>query len=479
MRFGPSSVCALLSAISLAAFSPAHAASGAGKLVIGYDSPNVVCEDVSEESRYVNYLCIHKLEVDWSADLLLGEPKIFNNARWYLSGPEGFEGTRPLEGKARNDICHLLYQVVEAEQPVMEALAELTVSNVSVAAEVVYDAPKDATRASLELYQSLPGQKVYLTFQMGVLGGPGQSGFNTPRVPDWDKTFTIGHHCVHGKQAAPYLSAASAKAIFKNGFTLEAGRICGLEFGGIPALDSALARTCQAWEPTTLTYRKCKLRCEEGAKPNKDFTACIKEKKVVRISEKPAEKRPEMVDQLERDLMAAIAPEGPKGAALLDTPRKFRPEPGTQSALRDTGKRAPYGISQSRWEEIQKERAADLNSLGPQWEQARFACSGDWPKAPEKPFLSIVLYTTDCDEDCRSGHERRRREELEERLDDWRREMEDHEAQVREWERDRDACLVKAEAEHNRRVERMKQSHANDDKRLAEIEELSKQLREN
>jgi len=480
----------------------------------GATSPQALCIDVSDQSRYLNQLCVDNIVINWKAGYLVGDPVLTFSVRWEApAGTNGFN-SGGLKGNGEGDKFSILVLSGPKSGPVIEALRAVRARELIMYGRVEIEKPKFenmTTQRFRELeakYNSLVERRfrhshLDLPIDAGALGPAGQQSFGAPSARSWNKMFVAADTC---RPSQVYADAELARDVYAYGIKLTGFGVCEMKFAGLGEVDKALEQTCLAWRPTTESYRKCNLRCPEGSKPDSSGLKCVRKK----VAKKPAQKADPAAQAMEEKLMAALGGK-PAGAASGAATSGASGAGGTGgakaiedkllSALGGTERKAdlrsletasrgsaPYGLTEKQWAQIQADREAEQKGLLPKWRSDQSSCGDDRPEAPEKPFSGVTLsLTASCfcpgggsSPSCcprssasdKARAERRRREAREDYKDDLKR----YKRNLARWEEARAQCLVRAEETHNKRIEDLAAKHRTDDKRLADIEAMRREL---
>ena len=503
----------VLIALSLGCADGAHAKNppgGKGVAETGQGGPDTICSDVSKVSKYLDRICIDKVQAKWVVGPLGREAIVFARARWMLWSGGDFGAVGVLHGKGHGDLRHHIH-LQNAPKFVIDALDRLEITTMHIRGLVEPKYPEYEKGASSDelaalerdyrhFTQAYGASRFFIKLDPGALAGPGEWSFNVGGDVPWDKLFDQIQNCpgTHSR----FLDTARAKSLFNLGFRIARLDICEFTVTGLSSVDYALEQSCLAWDVNSDKYRECMAECPPERRykryqSSRDRTATCSALPPLNLAKPPREKTPEDVEfakLMEKELAAAagIAP-GPQatppasgttgGASSANSLQSQLMAaagigvPGSGSGSGGQGSTAPYGLTDAQWAKVQEERAAEKAGLVPKRERERNACYDSEPKRPEAPVQQLLtLWPNSCDDACRRRGQASIDQQNQAKLQDYREELKRYDRRLERWKRELKGCLAKAEENHSKRAYELSLKHKKDDTRLAEIERLNKQL---
>lgn len=497
--------------LSAQAADAANPPGGKGLAQTKDGPPNWICTDVSDQSKYLERICIDKVQAKWRANLLGGEAVTFAEVRWTLwaGADSDFDEVGVLQGKGGGDLRYHIH-LLNAPNFLLEALRNLSITdmNIRAAIEPLFptvaegDDRDEAERQRSEYeyfsFHYRGSQRLYMNLDAGALAGPGKYSYNTPTILPWDKLFDKVQNCPVGHHQ--FLEEDQAKKLFELGFRISRLDICGFTLTGLSSVDYALEKSCLAWNDNSEKYHECRAQCPEGmwlnTGDNSKHASCTYQPPL-NFAKPPRPKSKEDIafeKELEKELIAAADVKIPSLASLSKpSSQKASPQQSLQNNLMaalQTGRtgsgastssagsgKAPYGLQPAQWSKILAEREAERAALDVRKENDTQACHGGKPERPEEPSLQLLtLWPNECDADCRRRGQANIDRRNEEKIRDHRRAVERYERRVEEWAEAREKCFEQVKKDHKKRLQELAKIHEDDNDRLANIYSFQKQL---
>lgn len=124
----------VLLALSLGCADGAHAKNppgGKGVAETGQGGPDTICSDVAKVSKYLDRICIDKVQAKWVVGPLGREAIVFARARWTLWSGGDFGAVGVLHGKGHGDLRHHIH-LLNAPKFVIDALDRLEITTMHI-----------------------------------------------------------------------------------------------------------------------------------------------------------------------------------------------------------------------------------------------------------------------------------------------------------------------------------------------------------